>query len=77
MLNCILLAVTLTYTATVLPEPQVKITSKSLIDTQVLLVDIKSELEQQMQRLTLDITQDARDGVLHSNEMGGLVTAKD
>lgn len=77
MLNCILLAVTLTYTATVLPEPQVKITSKSLIDTQVLLVDIKSELEQQMQRLTLDITQNARDGVLHSNEMEGLVTVKD
>ncbi|MGI2014852.1 hypothetical protein [Shewanella oncorhynchi] len=77
MLNCILLAVTLTYTATVLPEPQVKITSKSLIDTQVLLVDIKSELEQQMQRLTLDITQDARDGVLHSSEMEGLVTVKD
>lgn len=77
MLNCILLAVTLTHTATVLPEPQVKITSKSLIDTQVLLVDIKSELEQQMQRLTLDITQDARDGVLHSSEMEGLVTVKD
>ena len=77
MLNCILLAVTLTYTATVLPEPQVKITSKSLIDTQVLLIDIKSELEQQMQRLTLDITQDARDGVLHSSEMEGLVTVKD
>ncbi|MCU7964645.1 hypothetical protein L5M18_12950 [Shewanella sp. SM20] len=77
MLNCILLAVTLTHTATTLPEPQVKITSKSLIDTQVLLVDIKSELEQQMQRLTLDITQNARDGVLHSNEMEGLVTAKD
>ncbi len=33
MLNCILLAVTLTHTATALPEPQVKITSKSLIDT--------------------------------------------
>lgn len=77
MLNCILLAVTLTHTATALPEPQVKITSKSLIDTQVLLFDIKSELEQQMQRLTLDVIQNARDGVLHSNEMEGLVTAKD
>jgi hypothetical protein len=77
MLNCILLAVALTHTTTALPEPQMKITSKSLIDTQVLLVDIKSELEQQMQRLTLDITQDARDGVLHSSEMEGLVTVKD
>ncbi|MGI2130095.1 hypothetical protein ACRN93_01995 [Shewanella baltica] len=77
MLNCILLAVALTNTAAALPEPQHISTNEHQIDTQVLLVDIKSELELQMQRLTLDITQNARDGVLHSSEMEGLVTVKD
>ena len=52
-------------------------TNEPQIDTQVLLVDIKSELEQQMQRLTLDITQNARDGVLHSSAIEDLVTVKD
>lgn len=77
MLNCILLAVALTNTTAALPEPQHISTNEPQIDTQVLLVDIKSELELQMQRLTLDITQNARDGVLHSSEMEGLVTVKD
>ncbi|MCS6233066.1 hypothetical protein G3488_19725 [Shewanella baltica] len=77
MLNCILLAVALTNTAAALPEPQHISTNEPKIDTQVLLVDIKSELKLQMQRLTLDITQNARDGVLHSSEMEGLVTVKD
>lgn len=77
MLNCILLAVALTNTAAALPEPQHISANEPQIDTQVLLVDIKSELELQMQRLTLDITQNARDGVLHSSEVEGLVTVKD
>ncbi|MGL6122649.1 MAG: hypothetical protein ACRC1W_06425 [Shewanella sp.] len=77
MLNCILLAVALTNTAAALPEPQHITTHETQIDTQVLLVDIKSELERQMQRLTLDVIQNARDGVLHSSEMDGLVTVKD
>ncbi|MGR3971691.1 hypothetical protein [Shewanella sp. 1180_01] len=77
MLNCILLAVALTNTAAALPEPRHISTNEPEIDTQVLLVDIKSELELQMQRLTRDITQNARDGVLHSSEMEGLVTVKD
>ncbi|MDT3319135.1 hypothetical protein ACRN9F_20785 [Shewanella oncorhynchi] len=77
MLNCILLAVALTNTVAALPEPQHISTNEPQIDTQVLLVDIKNELELQMQRLTLDITQNARDGVLHSSEMEGLVTVKD
>jgi len=76
-LNCILLAVALTNTAAALSEPQHISTNEPQIDTQVLIVDIKSELELQMQRLTLDITQNARDGVLHSSEMEGLVTVKD
>ncbi|MCT7945598.1 hypothetical protein [Shewanella septentrionalis] len=76
MLNGILLAVALTNTSA-LPEPQVLSTNEPQIDTQVLLVDIKSELEQQMQRLTLDITQNARDGVLHSSALEDLVTVKD
>ena len=77
MLNCILLAVALTNTAAASHEQQDISTNETQIDTQLLLVDIKSELELQMQRLTLDITQNARDGVLYSSEMEGLVTVKD
>ncbi|MGI2025352.1 hypothetical protein [Shewanella sp. MF08487] len=77
MLNCILLAVAITTTAGVLPQPQELSVNEPLIDTQILLFDITSDIEQQMQRLTHDIIQSAHDGVLHSSEIEGWVTVKD
>ncbi|EGM70150.1 hypothetical protein [Shewanella sp. HN-41] len=77
MLNCILFAVALTQASTVLPETQNASTINIQIDTQMLIVDIQDELEQQMQQLTRSIVQHARDGVLQSDEIEGLITVKD
>ncbi|WP_198779985.1 hypothetical protein [Shewanella putrefaciens] len=77
MLNCILFAVALTQSAAVSLETQIPETIDVHIDTQMLVVDIQAELEQQMQQLSLSIVQHARDGVLHSNEIEGLITVKE
>ncbi|GIU16616.1 hypothetical protein [Shewanella glacialipiscicola] len=77
MLNYILLAVAIMTTAGALPQPQELSVNAPLIDTQILLFDITSEIEQQIQRLTHDIIQSAHDGVLHSSEIEGWVTVKD
>jgi hypothetical protein len=77
MLNCILFAVALTQSSTVSPETQTPRTIDIHIDTQMLIVDIQDELEQQMQQLTLSVVQHARDGVLQSDEIEGLITVKE